>query len=411
VLHLCSTDPHQNWTMGRAQGLGEPPEEMIERFGQRIHKAMELARFEYDVFFNPATDDDYRAAIPALLSELVASGAVAETETDLLVCSECERTLHHWRVMGTCPTCGSGACGGTCEGCGSYLQAKDLREATSRCHGAAPKKISALVPVLRLEDFRETLTTLWARAAISPSARAMLGRYLAAGLPEMPLAYPGDWGLPWRGAGEELRIDVWAEMPIAYLYTVARHLESSPESSPATLADCAAAWERVGECWYFTGVDNPIYLMTLMPAIFAAAGVSPERYAGVVVNEFYLLDGQKFSTSRDHAIWGDEFLAEEDPGVVRAYLAWDAPNNSETDFTLAGFQAFKERFTALLDGAADGGLPTGSPLITAETSRGERALRPATFDPALAVRCAMAAYPSGDEAAKRLLACVTGDSL
>src|SRR3954469_22277844 len=106
--------------------------------------------------------------------------------------------------------------------------------------------------------------------------------------------------------------------------------------------------------------------MPLMPAVLAAAGVAPDRYAGVVVNEFYRLDGQKFSTSRDHAIWADEFLAEQDPGVVRAYLAWDAPNHDETDFTRAGFAAFQERFTALLDGTAAGGLPAGSPLIAAE---------------------------------------------
>ncbi|MFD0635035.1 class I tRNA ligase family protein [Catenulispora yoronensis] len=307
---------------------------------------------------------------------------------------------------GTCPTCGQGACGGSCEGCGTFLLARDLVDARSRCHDAEPEIASVLIPVLRLEDFREALTEAWVRAAVSPQARVMLSRYLEGELPEVPLAYPGDWGLVWQGGGEELRIDVWGEMALAYYYTVARHLNAGS----ATLAECTAAWNRISEYWFFTGLDNPFYLTATIPAVLAAAGVALDRYAGVVVNEFYRLDGLKFSTSRDHAIWADEFLAEQDPAVVRAYLAWDAPNHFGTDFTLAAFEAFKQRFTAVLDGTG-GGLPADSPLVAAETARGERALRPETFDPALAVRCALAAYPCGDEAAKKLLASITGDAL
>jgi hypothetical protein len=38
----------------------------------------------------------------------------------------------------------------------------------------------------------------------------------------------------------------------------------------------------------------------------------------------------------------DEFLAAEDPAIVRAYLAWDRPGFFGIDFTRASFAAFKE---------------------------------------------------------------------
>ena len=40
-------------------------------------------------------------------------------------------------------------------------------------------------------------------------------------LPEVPLAYPTDWGIEW---GDGLRVDVWAEMALANLILPARRL-------------------------------------------------------------------------------------------------------------------------------------------------------------------------------------------
>ena len=71
-----------------------------------------------------------------------------------------------------------------------------------------------------------------------------------------------------------------------------------------------------------------------------------------MVNEFYTLDGLKFSTSRNHAIWADELLASEDPEIVRLYLAWDRPDRYQSDFTRPAFEAFRDRVAPMLDGSA-----------------------------------------------------------
>ena len=77
------------------------------------------------------------------------------------------------------------------------------------------------------------------------------------------------------------------------------------------------------------------------------------------MNELYLLDGQKFSTSRNHALWADEFLADEDRELVRLYLSWDRPDRYESNFTRESYDAFCDYIRPLLAGKlpADGRLP------------------------------------------------------
>ena len=103
-----------------------------------------------------------------------------------------------------------------------------------------------------------------------------------------------------------------------------------------------AGWSEVDRLWHFLGIDNAFYYGVLCPAVFAAAGMPPGVLAGLVVNEFYTLDGLKFSTSRRHAVWAEDFLGTEDPALVRLYLGWDRPAGFESDFTEAGYAAFRD---------------------------------------------------------------------
>jgi methionyl-tRNA synthetase len=311
----------------------------------------------------------------------------------LMTCSECRRVLHHVRVSGACPTCGQGAGGGTCEGCGGFLTAADLAGARSTCCTAELVPRSFTIPVFRLEEYRDRLLEIWAAAALPPRVRALIDRNLAAGLPDIPVAYPTDWGIGW-GPGD-LRIDVWVEMGLGYLFAVARELDPDV----ASLADCLAAWSGVDEIWHTLGMDNAFYYAILIPALLVAAGLETPRLSGLIVNEFYRLDGLKFSTSRDHAIWAHEFVTGTNAAAVRTFLAYDRPDRAETDFRMSTFEAF----TALPPGPA---LPVD--LAALELDRAERALTLNAFDPALAVRCALAARSALPDRADRVLSWIDG---
>ncbi|MGH3749122.1 MAG: class I tRNA ligase family protein, partial [Micromonosporaceae bacterium] len=341
VVTLCGLDSHQNYVLAKAEAAGQPALETVDHYAGLIRQALQAARVEYDIFTDPTGDSDYRDAVAALLTELIAAKAVVIEDYALPVCSGCDRTLHHVRVSGECPGCGTGACGGTCEGCGRFLTAATLQGAVSACCQAPPRLTLTQLPVLKLEEHREQLLEVWSQANIPPRVRQLIAGYLADGLPDIPMAYPSDWGIEWRHGDAQLRIDVWAEMAIGYLFSVARHVEAGRrEHSGAdvagfapSLADCLERWEPVDRVWHFLGIDNAFYYSTMIPALLTAAGVRTDFLGGLLVNEFLHLDGLKFSTSRNHAIWAHEFLADTDPGPLRAYLSWCRPDCHETDFT------------------------------------------------------------------------------
>jgi methionyl-tRNA synthetase len=193
-----------------------------------------------------------------------------------------------------------------------------------------------------------------------------------------------------------LRLDVNFELGLNGFQCVAKGIDPTVD----TVEAAQAAWRQVGKAWHVHGLDNGFYSALLWPALFAALGVQPEQHGGSIVNEFYTLDGSKFSTSRNHAIWADELLAVEDPEIVRLYLAWDGPDRYQSDFTMAGYQAFRHRVAPLLAGTAVAG-PLPAPLGSADLSRGLDALRPEAFDLGLAARCLLANLGS-DTAAEDL---------
>ena len=53
--------------------------------------------------------------------------------------------------------------------------------------------------------------------------------------------------------------------------------------------------------------------------------------------EFLNLEGQKFSTSRNWAVWAPDFLSRYDADALRYYLTANAPEQRDTEFTWADF--------------------------------------------------------------------------
>jgi methionyl-tRNA synthetase len=64
--------------------------------------------------------------------------------------------------------------------------------------------------------------------------------------------------------------------------------------------------------------------------------VLPEN---VPANEYLNLEGLKFSTSRNFAVWLHDCLEQFDPDPLRYYLCANMPENRDTDFNLRQFQA------------------------------------------------------------------------
>jgi methionyl-tRNA synthetase len=88
---------------------------------------------------------------------------------------------------------------------------------------------------------------------------------------------------------------------------------------------------------HFIGKDNIFFHALLFPAMLMEHGgyVLP---LNVPANEFLNLEGEKFSTSRNYAVWLPEYLKKFHPDPLRYYLASIAPETRDTDFAWKDFQ-------------------------------------------------------------------------
>jgi methionyl-tRNA synthetase len=405
IVTLAGVDVHPNYVMTKAENLGVDVNEMVAGFRAQITTAFELAGIGYDAFLDPE-DADFQRAVTGMLAELIAAGSISMREVTMHACADCGRTMHHSYVVGKCPLCGAGANGLSCEPCGGFTSAELLIDASCARCGGSLRPMAVTVPVLPLEDYRAHLLAEWEQAELPGRVRTALAHYLSAPLPDYPVAYPTNWGIECDGELSGLRVDFPTELGLSYLYGPAQLLDPGADS----LARRVEAWREVEGVWHFNGIDNTFYFGILYPAILAAAGITRPLLRGATVNELYLLDGQKFSTSRNHALWADEFLADEDRELVRLYLSWDRPDRYESNFTRESYLAFCDYIRPLLAGSppAGGGLP--AELAAAELERAAQALRLTGFDSALATRCLLLALTAGAGTDSAALAALTGRS-
>jgi methionyl-tRNA synthetase len=90
---------------------------------------------------------------------------------------------------------------------------------------------------------------------------------------------------------------------------------------------------------HFIGKDNIVFHCIIFPAMLKAHGgyVLPDN---VPANEFLNIEGDKVSTSRNWAVWVNEYV-KDFPGcedVLRYVLAANMPETKDNDFTWKDFQ-------------------------------------------------------------------------
>ena len=142
--------------------------------------------------------------------------------------------------------------------------------------------------------------------------------------------------MPVEGAEGKV-LYVWFDAPIGYISNTKELCDAHPEQF--------GAWET----WWkdpstrlihFIGKDNIVFHCIVFPTMLKAEGsyILPDN---VPSNEFLNLEGDKISTSRNWAVWLNEYLVDfpDKQDVLRYVLTANAPETKDNDFTWADFQA------------------------------------------------------------------------
>jgi methionyl-tRNA synthetase len=323
VRFLTGSDDNQSYVDVKGMREGRPARAVAAYYADAVERTLARAGCAVDVFVRPGATPGYVPAVQEFLAKLVTSGNVEVRDGLSLFCDTCDRYLYEAHVGGGCPTCGARTNGQGCEPCGRYNDAVDLVDPRCNHCGTAAVKRPHRRLVFPLERWRRELEAYWSRVAMSPRLKALTSQLARGLLPDVTVTHAAPWGIPALGVGVDGHVIYeWLEMAAGYRF-----------------AGKDAFVKEDADVVQFFGFDNAFFYTTFIPAVLMAHDASVRLPAAFVTNEFYRLDGLKFSTSRNHAIWGPEALAHVPADVVRFFLAHDRPEDEETSFSLERFRA------------------------------------------------------------------------
>ncbi len=368
VLFVCGTDEHGVPITLKAKNEGKTPQQVVDENHIIIAKGLKDFGIHFDTF-SRTTNALHHETAQAFFKNLYDKGVFTEDVTEQFYDEEAKQFLADRYITGTCPNCGyDNAYGDQCEKCGRASSPSELLKPRSALTGNSPILKETKNWYLPLDKLQDEFLNEWVESRKSSWKSSVYGQcysWLKEGLKPRAMTRDLDWGVPVPVKDAEGKVMyVWFDAPIGYI--------------TATKEAAGADWEKwwmdpETELTHFLGKDNIVFHTIIFPAMLHAHGdfIVPTN---VPANEFLNLEGDKISTSRNHAIWLHEYV-EDFPGKtdeLRYALNSILPETKDADFTWKDFQAkvnnelvailgnFVNRVMVLTDKYYDGVVPLGS---------------------------------------------------
>ena len=334
VLMVSGSDQHGTPVTLRAEEEGVTPAEVADKYHRYFCQDWEKLGISWDLFTTTGTANHFAVAQDIFL-RLLEKGHLYKQSVSQAYCDNCSRFLPDRYVEGTCPLCHApGARGDQCEHCGKPLNAAELIGARCRVCGTTPEYRESEHFFLRLSAFQDSLLE-WVKSQTGwrLNVQRFTQRYLEDGLKDRAITRDIDWGIPLPLEGYPGKsLYVWFEAVIGYL---------SASKEWAQISGGADAWKPFWQdpgtkAYYFIGKDNIPFHTIIWPAMLMGYGGLNLPY-DVPANEFLTIESQKFSKSRNLAIWVHDYFERYDADPLRYLLAANMPETSDSDFSWREF--------------------------------------------------------------------------
>ena len=343
VVYVCGSDEHGAAITIKAKKEGTTPQEIIDRYHAQIKASFEQFGISFDIYHRTSEQIHHELSQEFFLN-LYEKGEFTEQVSEQYYDEEFNQFLADRYITGTCPNCKSeGAYGDQCEKCGTSLNPTDLINPISTLSGKPPVLRETkhwYLPLDKYQPWLEKWLLEGKKDVLKPNVYGQCRSWLQSGLQPRSMTRDLDWGVDVPlddAAGKKLY--VWLDAPIGYI-------SATKQWALDTGNDWEKYWKKQADpaddaCLiHFIGKDNIVFHCITFPSILHAHGeyVLPEN---VPANEFLNLEGDKLSTSRNHAVWLHEYL-EEFPGKedeLRYVLTSILPETSDSEFTWRDFQA------------------------------------------------------------------------
>lgn len=378
IVFVCGSDEHGAAITIKAKKEGVTPQQIIDKYNKQIKESFEEFGIHFDIYHRTSEKIHHELSQEFFLN-LYEKGEFIEKFSEQYFDEDYQQFLADRYIVGTCPHChNEGAYGDQCEKCGTSLNPTDLINPKSTLSGKTPilkETKHWYLPLDKYQPWLEEWLIEGKKGELKSNVFGQCQSWLKSGLQPRSMTRDLDWGVDVpleEAAGKKLY--VWLDAPIGYI-----------SATKQWAIDNNKNWE---DYWkkheneaddstliHFIGKDNIVFHCIIFPAILHAHGeyILPDN---VPANEFLNLEGEKLSTSRNHAVWLHEYL-EEFPGKqdeLRYVLTSILPETSDSEFTWKDFQArvnnelvailgnFVNRVMVLSQKYFDGNLLMGSSL-------------------------------------------------
>ena len=334
VLYVCGSDEHGVPITIKAREQGCTPQDIVDRYHKIIKDSFAGLGINFDIYSRTSSPVHGKNASD-FFRKLYDDGKFITKESEQFYDVQEKTFLADRYITGTCPRCGNpDAYGDQCEKCGATLSPEELIHPKSKLSGGEIIKKKTSHWYLPLDRYEGWLGR-WILDGHKEWRSNVYGQcksWIDGGLQPRAVSRDLDWGVPVPVEGAEGKVlYVWFDAPIGY---ISNTQELLPKSWKTWWQDDST------RLVHFIGKDNIVFHCIVFPSMLKAHGdyILPDN---VPANEFLNLEGDKISTSRNWAVWADEYLTDF-PGkedVLRYVLTANAPETKDNDFSWRDFQA------------------------------------------------------------------------
>ncbi|MCC7012151.1 MAG: methionine--tRNA ligase [Planctomycetes bacterium] len=341
VLFVCGTDEHGVAITIGAEKEGVPYAEYVAKWRAVIKSTFDALGLEFDIWSGTSICPQHAPLSQDFFRRIDRNGYLLQRAIEQLYCPTDRMFLADRYVVGTCPNCAyPEARGDECPRCAKWIDPLDPKYTNVRCKvcGSTPEKRSTRHWYLDLPKIRDEFLGRWvAEHEWKPNVGAFVENQMKEIEPR-PITRDMSWGVPLPAdtagdiAGKVLY--VWFDAPIGYVSFTREWAERRGRPDE---------WQRWWQSSdtrlvHFIGKDNIPFHCVVFPAMLFATNCGFVLPWHVPANEFYNLQGRKFSTSQGWTIPLDEFFARFDAQAARFYLLSSAPETKDSEWNWKDFQ-------------------------------------------------------------------------
>nr|WP_049891412.1 methionine--tRNA ligase [Natronococcus amylolyticus] len=337
TAYVSGSDMHGTPVAVNAEQEGVDPAEFALDWHEQYEETFPKFNVDFDNYGH-THDETNTELTQEIVRTLDEEGYVYEKEIQVAYDPDADQYLPDRYVQGTCPYCGEKARGDECdEGCQRHLEPGEVEDPKSTITGNPAEYRHRSHKFFRVSEFSDYLTEFLDGLEGTSNARNQPRQWIEEGLQDWCLTRDMEWGIDYPNGDDESTEDVvlyvWVDAPVEYIASTKQYSERVGTDE----YDWERVWKDDGEIVHVIGRDIIQHHTIFWPAMLEGAGYNAPR--AVAATGFITINGKGLSTSRNRAIWAEEYLDEGfHPDLLRYYLTTTGGLQQDVDFSWDAFQ-------------------------------------------------------------------------